>query len=99
MLFDHLTAYITVIISVVVLCPNAFNTLIVYLLIRHGLFNHCPMEPVMVCQSLSKFGLFIFIVSNTMCFIVFSLNEAANKNFGFLGRKPKRGGGEETSLG
>ena len=57
------------------------------------------MNPVMAFQPLSKFGIFNFVVSYTMCFIAFFfLTGGANKIFGFLGGEqkkrqfPKKGG-------
>ena len=60
------------------------------------------MKPVVVFQSLSKFGMFTFVASYTISFIVFfSLNGGGNKIFGFLVREQKRGnfqrkGGQTT---
>ena len=63
------------------------------------------MNPVMVFQPVSKFGMFDFVVSYTVCFIVlFFLIGGANKIFGFLGGEQKRGnlqrkGAGQTTLG
>ena len=60
------------------------------------------MKPVVVFQPLSKFGMFSFVVSYTICFIVFfSLTGGENKIFGFLVREQKgdnfqRKGGRTT---
>ena len=60
------------------------------------------MKSAMVCQPLSKFGIFTFLVSYIIVFVVlFSLNGVENKIFGFLVRENKKGrqfskkGGEE----
>ena len=51
------------------------------------------MKLAVVCQSLSKFIMFSFVVLHTMPFIVFSfLNGGGNKIFGFLVGEQKRGG-------
>lgn len=63
------------------------------------------MNPVMVFQPVSKFGMFDFVVSYTVCFIVFFfLIGGANKIFGFFGGEQKRRnlqrkGARQTTLG
>ena len=50
------------------------------------------MKPVVVCQSLSKFDMITFVVSYTICFIVFfSLTDGGKKIFGFFVGEQKRG--------
>ena len=50
------------------------------------------MKPVVVFQPLSKFGVSTFVVSYTICFIVFiSLTDGGNKIFAFLVREQKGG--------
>ena len=65
---------------------NTFSCLFYsFLLTRDGFKNHCNMKPVVVFQSLSKFGMFTFVVSYTMFFVVFfTLTGGANKIFRFL---------------
>ena len=49
------------------------------------------MKPVAVFQPPSKFGMFTFVVSYTISFIVFfSLNGGGNNFFRFLVREQKR---------
>ena len=50
------------------------------------------MKPAAVFQPLSKFGMFTFVISYTISFIVFfSLNGGGNNFFRFLVREQKRG--------
>ena len=44
-----------------------------FLLARDGFLNHCPMKPLVICQPLSKFDMFIFIISHKMYSILFFL--------------------------
>ena len=63
------------------------------------------MNPVMVFQLVSKFGMFNFVVSYTVCFIVFFfLIGGTNQIFEFFGGEQKRGnlqrkGAGQTTLG
>ena len=50
------------------------------------------MKPVVIFLFLSKFGMFSFVVSYAICFIVFfSLTGGGNKIFGSFVKKPKGG--------
>ena len=80
MLFDHLVVCIIMMISAVVYLI-VFNTC-TFLITRHRFF-------------LSKFGMFTFVVSYTMCFIlIFQQMEGrgAHQTFGFLAGKHRRRG-------
>ena len=52
-----------------------------FLLTRDSFLNYCPMKLAVVCQPVSKFGMFT---------CVFSLNGKAKKIFGFLVGEHKR---------
>ena len=50
------------------------------------------MKSAVICQPLSKFGMFTVVISYRMPFIVsFSLNGGPNKIFGFLVGEHKQG--------
>ena len=50
------------------------------------------MKPVVVFQSVNKFGMFTFVVSYTVCFnVFFSLTSGENEIFGFLVGERKGG--------
>ena len=56
-----------------------------FLLTRDGFLNDCPLKPAVVCQPLSKFGIFNFVASYKIPFIVvFYLNGGASKISGYL---------------
>ena len=56
------------------------------------------MRPVVVFQSISKFAMFTFVISYTMCFnVFFSLNSGENEIFGFLVGE-RKGGTNHTSI-
>ena len=76
MLFDHFAVHITVIISTVV-CFNPFNNLIVYFIF-------------FIDKRWIWFLHFCCFIYNDF-YCAFPLNGEANKIFGFLVGKPKRG--------
>ena len=47
------------------------------LLTRDDFLNHCPIQPLVICQTLSKFYIFTFCCFTCNVFhIIFSLNES-----------------------
>ena len=51
-------------------------------LTRDDLLNHCPrFHPLVICQPISKFDVFTFIVSHTMCSILFFTEEKSGTIF------------------
>ena len=58
------------------------------------------MKAAVVCQPLSKFGMFTFVISYTMPLIViFSLNGWQTKILDFWWEKPKRGTNFKGEIG
>ena len=65
------------------------------LLTRDDFLNHCSIQPLVICQTLSKFYIFTFRCFTCNVFhIIFSVNESEllNQSFGFLVGEDKRGG-------
>ena len=44
--------------------------------------NNCLIKPAVFCERLSKFGIFSFVVSHTMLFIVVFLKWGSKQDFG-----------------
>ena len=45
----------------------------IFLLPRDGFLNHCPLKSLVICELLSKCGMFTFVVPHTMCSILLFL--------------------------
>ena len=51
------------------------------LLTRNGFLNHYPMKPFVICQPVSKFDMFSFVVSHIKCSISFFSGRQKGDNF------------------
>ena len=59
------------------------------LLTRDGFFNNYPVKPMVICQPLSNFDMFTFVVSHTVCSILVFLKIGGNRVFIFGGEIQK----------